>query len=200
VFVDLSLQGLALDTPFELPVQTLRFEEIYDQNVDFVWRVVARLGVRPSAVEDVAQEVFVVVHKKLAQFRGDSQIRTWLFQIARLVVHEHRRTSRRKDTPLGSDGGLTEVDSLPTHADASPEHAAARSEAVKVLHAILEDMDDQKREVFVLAELEQLPVPEIATALGVNLNTVYSRLRLARAAFNQALVRHQARGPAGRLR
>ena len=54
-------------------------------------------------------------------------------------------------------------------------------------------MDDQKREVFVLAELEQLPVPEIAEAIGVNVNTAYSRLRLAREAFNQAIARHQAR-------
>jgi RNA polymerase sigma-70 factor (ECF subfamily) len=150
--------------------------------------------VRPEAVEDVAQEVFVVVHRKLGEFRGMSSIRTWLFQIARLAVYDHRRTVRRKEAPARANDreGAIDVDGLATDTETWPDSTAARSEAVRLLHAILDDMDDEKREVFVLAELEQLAAPEIAEAVGIKVNTVYSRLRLAREAFNQALVRHHA--------
>jgi RNA polymerase sigma-70 factor (ECF subfamily) len=171
---------------------TPTFEEVYDENVDFVWRVVARLGVRPSSVEDVAQDVFVVVHRKLAEFEGLSSIRTWLFQIARRAVHDHRRTVRRREPPPDHGEEPVDVDGLPTSNDTAPDMSAERAEAVRLLHAILDDLDDEKREVFVMVELEQLPAPQVAEAIGINVNTVYSRLRLARAAFNQALVRHQA--------
>lgn len=175
------------------------FDEVYEENVDFVWRVVARLGVRPASVEDVAQEVFVVVHRKLGEFRGMSSIRTWLFQITRLAVQDHRRMIRRKEPPPGTDAAA-ETDHVPASGESSPESEAARTQAVRLLHAILEDMDERKREVFVLAELEQLSAPEIAEALEINVNTVYSRLRLAREAFNQALVRHHAHAPERRIR
>ncbi len=169
-----------------------RFEDVYDENVDFVWRVVARLGVRPESVPDVAQEVFVVVHRKLGEFEGLSSIRTWLFQIARRVVHDHRRTARRKEPPPDRANEPVDVETVQAGEEQAPDVSAARAEAVRLLHAILEDLDDEKREVFVLAELEQLPAPQIAEAVGINVNTVYSRLRLARGAFNQALARHQA--------
>jgi RNA polymerase sigma-70 factor (ECF subfamily) len=168
------------------------FEAVYDANVDYVWRIVARLGVRPAAVEDVAQEVFVVVHRKLADFEGRSSVRTWLFQIARRVVHDHRRTVRRKEPPVTVDEVLIDTDQLPAGEESGPDAAAARAQAVVILHDLLDKLDDEKREVFILAELEQLPAPQIAEAVGINLNTVYSRLRLAREAFNQALARHQA--------
>ncbi len=185
--------GPLYTAPMDAPVQPLTFEGVYDDNVDFVWRVIARLGVPAPSVPDVAQEVFVVVHKKLAEFQGLSSIRTWLFQIARLAVQDYRRTVRRKEPPRSEEGPvLVDADRLPSDGS-SPEAAAAKSQAARLLHVILSDMDDQKREVFVLAELEQLPVPEIAEAIGVNVNTAYSRLRLAREAFNQAIARHQAR-------
>jgi RNA polymerase sigma-70 factor (ECF subfamily) len=173
------------------PLAQPAFFDVYDANVDFVWRIVARLGVRPESVEDVTQEIFVVVARKLPEFQGLSSIRTWLFQIARRVVHDHRRTVRRREPPP-ERGQAAEVDDLRASDDHAPDVAAERSEAVRILHTILDDLDEEKREVFVLAELEELPVPQIAEAIGVNVNTVYSRLRLARGAFNQALVRHQA--------
>ncbi len=169
------------------------FEEVYDENVDFVWRIVARLGARPASVEDVAQEVFVVVHRKLPEFHGLSSIRTWLFQIARRAVHDHRRTIRRREPPAGHGEAPVDIETVRASEQDSPDASAERAEAVRMLHAILDDLSDEQREVFILAELEQLPAPQIAEAIGINVNTVYSRLRLARAAFNQALVRHRAR-------
>lgn len=171
--------------------KTHAFEEVYAENVDFVWRTLCRLGVPPAAVEDAAQDVFVVVHRKLAEFEGRSSIRTWLFQLTRNVVHDHRRTTRRRNARLGHD----EEEILRARAadDHAPDVCAARAEAVRILHELLDKLDDDKREVFILADLEQLPAAQVAEALGVNVNTIYSRLRLAREAFNRELARHEAR-------
>jgi RNA polymerase sigma-70 factor (ECF subfamily) len=64
---------------------------------------------------------------------------------------------------------------------------------VRVLHTLLEQLADERREVFVMADLEQLTMPEIAETLAINVNTAYARLRLARQEFEQALARHRAR-------
>jgi RNA polymerase sigma-70 factor (ECF subfamily) len=134
--------------------------------------------------------VFLVVHRKLAEFEGRASVKTWLFRIARRVVRGHRRTMRRKD---GHTDAAADVDEVPADVESGPDVSAAKAEAVRLLYQILDTLDEDKREVFVLAELEQWPAPQIAQALEVNVNTVYSRLRLAREGFNLALARHRAR-------
>src|SRR5688500_19341104 len=79
-----------------LPVPT--FAEIYEASFDFVWRSARRLGVKETHVDDVVQEVFMVVHRRLAEFEGRSQLKTWLFGITRRVVGTYHRTARRKPT------------------------------------------------------------------------------------------------------
>jgi RNA polymerase sigma-70 factor, ECF subfamily len=164
--------------------EALAFDGVYRAHFAFVWRSARRLGVRDAALDDVVQEVFVVVHRRLASFEGRSSLRTWLFGITARVVRDHRRAAKRKETPGGID-----PDTLP----AAPSGGAENAEAVQVLHALLDELEDERREVFVMAELEQASVPEIAEALGLNLNTTYSRLRAARQDFEQALARHRAR-------
>lgn len=186
--------GLSGDaaTAFE-PAAPLTFQEVYDGNVDYVWKTVCRLGVHGPSVEDAVQDVFVVVHRKLASFQGRSSMRTWLFQIARRVVHDHRRTVRRKEHPPGPNEWVPDLGAVAADESASPDASARRAEAARVLYELLDKLDTDKREVFILAELDQLAAPEIAQVLGINVNTVYSRLRLAREAFNAALARHHAR-------
>jgi RNA polymerase sigma-70 factor (ECF subfamily) len=150
---------------------------------------VRRLGIPAGSVEDAVQEVFVVVHRKLGEFEGRSSLKTWLFGIVLRVVRDQRRAMRRKGMPLGQEDPETVGD----EAGGGPDERAAKAEAVRTLHALLDELDDEKREIFVLAELEQMSVPEIADALGVNLNTVYSRLRAARQQFEEAVTRHRAR-------
>jgi RNA polymerase sigma-70 factor (ECF subfamily) len=163
---------------------------IYEEHFDFVWRSARRLGVPPGAVDDVVQEVFIVVHRQLASFEGRSSMKTWLFGILRNVVLRQRRSwARRREEALEESA----VAAAGTPAD---EHLAER-EARRVLHALLAGLDDDKRAVFVLAELEQMSAPEIAEATGLKLNTVYSRLRLARAEMEKALERHRARERGG---
>jgi RNA polymerase sigma-70 factor (ECF subfamily) len=179
-------------TAFE-PVAPLTFEQVYDENVDYVWKTVCRLGVRGPAVEDAVQEVFVVVHRKLASFEGRSSMHTWLFQIARRVVHDHRRTVRRKEHPPLPNESVPDLGAIAADESTSPDAAARRAEAARVLYELLDKLDTDKREVFILAEVEELAAPNIAQVLGINVNTVYSRLRLAREAFNLALARHHGR-------
>ena len=172
-------------------VAALTFEGVYEAHFPFVWRSARRLlGMAEGSVDDVVQEVFVVVHRRLGSFEGRSSVKTWLFGITLRVVRDHRRSQVRKSTREGDSRDAESV-----HADAAhaPDERAAKAEAVLALHRILEGLDDEKREVFVLAELEQMSAPEIADALQINLNTVYSRLRTARQAFEEGVARHRAR-------
>ncbi len=174
----------------EIPAEPATFQQVYDTHVDYVWRTVCRLGIHGAAVQDVTQEVFLVVHRKLAEFEGRASVKTWLFRIARRVVRDHRRTIRRKDSHTD---GAADVEEVPADGESGPDVSVAKAEAVRLLYQILDTLDEDKREVFVLAELEQWPAPQIAQALEINANTVYSRLRLAREGFNLALARHRAR-------
>ncbi len=139
----------------------------------------------------MTQEVFVVVHKTLARFEGRSSVRTWLFGMARNLAYRHRRAvGRRIKTASGEEWA---VDRAHDEAARSAHDLVERSEAARVLEALLDAMDDEKREAFVLVELEEMTMPEVADALGINVNTAYTRLRAARQQFEEALVRYRAR-------
>ena len=119
-------------------------------------------------------------------------MRTWLFGIILNVVRAHRRSLRTRHPHMLSAARTVDVEVLVDRA-AGPQEAAMRREATQVVDRLLEELDDAKRAVFVLAELEQMSSPEIALALGTPLNTVYSRLRLARQEFTAAAARYRAR-------
>ncbi len=162
------------------------FEEIYEESFDFVWRSLRRLGVQPSGLDDAVQDVFLVVHRRLAEFEGRSSIKTWIFGIALHVAQRAARTHARHPAEQLDETIAAPVDAL------TPHDEAARREAVAVLYAILDELDADKRAVFVMAELEQMTAPEIAEIAGLPLNTVYSRLRAARREFEASLKRRQA--------
>jgi RNA polymerase sigma-70 factor, ECF subfamily len=167
------------------------FEAVYREHFRFVWRSARRLGVDPGLLDDVAQETFLVVHRRLGDFEGRSTTKTWLYAIVRRVVADHRRSQRRK--PAFSDAGTTEVDRLGDGAHAMPDASAEHAEKVRLFYRLLDTLDDDKREVFVLADLEGMTMAEISEAIGVNANTVASRLRAARSRFEEALAEHEAR-------
>jgi RNA polymerase sigma-70 factor (ECF subfamily) len=162
------------------------FEALYTENVRFVWRTIRVLGVPESLVEDAVQDVFIVVHRRLSDFHPSTSARAWLYQIARRVARDYRRKIRRK-------GGL---DPLPESISDNQPDAADRyeqNEALKLLAEVLDELDEKGREVLVFTELEEIKSPELAKLLGLPLNTVYSRLRRARAAFNAALERRKGK-------
>lgn len=160
------------------------FAALFRDHFDFVHRNLRRLGVPPATVDDAAQEVFLVVLR-----RPDAPVtslRGWLFGIARRIAWRQRRSVARR-TRL--------VEALahePTPATDGAT-AVAEREAAALLESFLERLDDDKRAVFLLAELEQMTAPEIAASLGIKANTVYSRLRAARQEFDRCFERVRLR-------
>ncbi len=150
----------------------VEFETAYRAHFGFVWRVLARQGVAPTALEDAAQEVFVVAHRHWGAWQGQASIRAYLFGVARRVAATSRRTQQRQRIKL---------EALPTP---GPEPALDDQfedrQRLDHLARAIERLEPERRDVFVLADIEGLSAPEIADALGCKLNTVYSRLRRAR--------------------
>jgi RNA polymerase sigma-70 factor (ECF subfamily) len=164
------------------------FRVVYAEFFRPVWRTLRRLGVESAELDDAVQDVFLVVHRRLAGFDGRS-LRGWLYAIALRVASDHRRgAAHRRAAPLPE----TLVDPKP-----DPARANELGESVRLLHELLAELDEPKRAVFVLGELEELSVPEIAEALGENQNTVASRLRTARTRFDDAFRRYRARERGG---
>lgn len=160
---------------------------LYDQHFDFVWCSLRRLGVGTSDLEDAAQDVFIVVHRRLGDFEGRASIRSWIFGIALRVAKLYRkRSARQRDRIVSDESSLV----CPR---GNPEDIGAALQAAERVQSLLEEMDDDKRAVFVLAELEHMPASEIGCALGIPINTVYSRLRLARVSFEKSLRRIHAK-------
>ncbi|MBK6518139.1 MAG: RNA polymerase sigma factor [Polyangiaceae bacterium] len=168
------------------PELTLR--ALYEEHFQFVWRSLRRLGVREADVPDAVQDVFIVVHRKLAEFEGRSKVTTWLFGIALRVARDRQKLAygRRR---------VDDEDAVSTFADDSADAAAdlERKQGLELLEAILDGMPLEQRAVFTLFELEGLTGEGIAELLEVPLGTVYSRLRLAREAFQRAVARLRAR-------
>jgi RNA polymerase sigma-70 factor (ECF subfamily) len=164
-------------------VSGAEFSGVFRDHHDFVWRTLRHLGVHDPLVDDATQDVFVVVHRRLDDFDGRAPMRSWLIGICRRVAQRYRERSAKQADRL-------EVVEEPR---TDPEHAVQQSEAVLVVEQFLDSLDADKREVFRMCEIEGMSAPEIAEVLGVNLNTVYSRLRLARLRFEEALRRHHAR-------
>ncbi|MEQ9317677.1 MAG: sigma-70 family RNA polymerase sigma factor [Polyangiaceae bacterium] len=172
--------------------QPIDFLHVYDDYADFVWRTVRRLGVDPTSAEDVFQEVFVVVHRRLDDFEGRSSVRTWLFGITLRIVRNHKRALGRKRHEGGEQAEIA-IDRAPASGRDQPEARTQRAQAVRLLHEVLDTLDDDKREVFVMAELEQMSGAAIAEVTGLNQSTVYARLRGARQQFDQAVKRLSAK-------
>ena len=178
-----EVRGGVLSRPVQVSAST-DFEAVYAEHVGFVWRVLRGMGVSAAIVEDAVQDVFVVVHKRLADFDGRHSIRTWLFAIAYRVACDYRRRQRRAQDQLPLEHDLR--DAAPT-----PAESAERSEALRVLSELLDQLDDDKRIVLVLTEIEGMTAPEIAEATGTELNTIYTRLRRARLQLNHAMAARQ---------
>jgi RNA polymerase sigma-70 factor (ECF subfamily) len=171
--------------PTGLECRDVPFEALYDQHVAFVWRSLRRLGVKDAALDDAVQDVFLTVHRKLGEFEGRSSFKTWLFGISLRVARKHHAAAQRssQDSLTGSWSDVPVV---------TPAAHAEQNEVVELFYRLLQSLHESRRMVFVLAEIEEFTVPEIAEALRLNLNTVYSRLRAARREFEQAVLRLRA--------
>ena len=150
------------------------FRTVFETYAPFVWRVLKRLGVRESEIADVSQETFLVLHKRLATFEGRSSLKTFVYGVAVRVAADHRKRAWvRKERPteeLPEQGG-----SLQTG-----ERALSAKQSLLTLDKALGELDEHKRTVFVLYELEDLSLVEIAEITGSAISTLHARLSLAR--------------------
>lgn len=167
--------------------ESLDFSDVFRAYSGFVWRVLLRLGVAQADVEDVAQEVFIGIHRTLPGFEGRCSLRTWIYGIChRRAVDYRRKPHVRRE--MATDEPPERV----TQAD--QDHALDVQLAQSRLHEVLESLDEDKRTVFVMFEIEQIPMDEIAEIVGCPLQTAYSRLYAARRKLDAAAARWRAQG------
>jgi RNA polymerase sigma-70 factor, ECF subfamily len=165
------------------------FAVVYDEYFDLVWSAARQLGVNADAIDDVVQEIFVVIHSRLSSVQQVESLRSWVYGVARRTVATHRR-ARRSRNATGAQ--YAEVANWLEPLPPTPHDLSVLADRRRLLLRLLGELDESKREVFALAEIEGFTAPEIAEALDLPVNTVYSRLRAARLAFEQSLARHKA--------
>ncbi len=162
------------------------FRQVYDAHFNYVWHSLRRYGVWERDLEDAAHDVFIVVHKKLDEFDQSRPVKPWLLGISFRVASDFRRRAQHKREVVDDD--VMAVDESTQRQDA----VLAQKEQQALVYRAMDTLDTDKRAVFVLHELEGHTMPVIAETLGVPLNTCYSRLRLARERFTQAVRQLQA--------
>jgi RNA polymerase sigma-70 factor (ECF subfamily) len=156
--------------------------ELFKELAPFVWRALKRLGVADRDVDDMVQEVFVVIHRKLAEFEGRSSIRTWVYGICVRTASDYRNRARVKREML--------PDEMPEQLSTNDAHEAlATHQARALLDRVLDDLDEDKRAVFVLYEIEELSMNDVAEAVSCPVQTAYSRLHAARKQVQDGIAR-----------
>jgi RNA polymerase sigma-70 factor, ECF subfamily len=162
--------------PWDIGAESARsLEAIYREHMGFVWRLVRRFGVPFDAIEDVVHDVFMVVRRRLGDLELREDVRGWLFMITRGVVANDRRSRQRREH--------RRADATPPEPPADPERRAQEAEAIALVERFLCTLPEEQRIVFELMDIEGFSGPEVARLGDAHLDTVYSRLRLARAAF-----------------
>lgn len=159
------------------------FRRAFEDHARYVWRALLGLGVGEADIPDASQQVFVVLHDRLVDLVPGASLRTFVYGICLRVASDFRRRAHRRYERLCAEPPERA-------AGVSPERRAADREALGALEAALERLPAAQREVFVLYEIEELPMGEIAEALACPLPTAYSRLRLARSAITEMLGEH----------
>jgi RNA polymerase sigma-70 factor, ECF subfamily len=182
------MQECLLDTaPTETPSGGLAFDTVFEQQLAYVWNSLRRLGVPPRDVEDLAHDVFLKVYGQFNRYEPGRPIRPWLFGFAARVASDYRRRARNRLEVLDSPAE-------PCDPEPSALEQLLSAEAMSTAEKLLEHIELGPRAVFILHELDECTIPEVARALGIPIPTAYSRLRLARKQFSLALERLGRRG------
>lgn len=172
-----SVSAPALATPPPASFDAPGFRALYEQHFDFTWRSLQHLGVPPRLLDDALQELWLVVHRRRADFEGRAQLRTWLFGIAINIERNIRRVEqRRRGLPL-------EVE--PESPWPDPARLHDQREACALVQRFVETLDEVRRAVFVGCLIEELSAAEVAEATGLDLITVYNRVHALRRSFRR---------------
>lgn len=160
------------------------FAEIYTRCFGFVWACTRRFGIAEAEMEDVVQEIFVVIYGRLHTLERPDAFRSWVYGIVRRTASSYHRAKRTRAANVEAFRSEPEMayPQMP-----SPLELAEQADQVRLLWPLIEGLDPPKREAFVLSELDDMTVPEIAAAISTPINTVYSRIRAARQELDRAL-------------
>lgn len=183
-----AIRGTALVPQTSAPSD---LSTIYRQHHGTVWRSLRGFGVAEPHADDATQDVFVIVQRRLDSYDGRVPLRRWILGITRNVAMKYRERSARTHARIAT------LDAHPPALSREPDpvDGVAQREASELVEAFLETLRPDKRAVFALIDIEGLSAVEAADVLGVKLNTVYSRLRVARQRFEQLVARQGARRP-----
>jgi len=172
------------------PRPRLTVAEVHARHGEFIYKSLYRMGVRSPHLEDVYQEVFLVVHRRLDSYAGHCAITTWLFEVCFRVAAGYRRRAHFRREQLVPDASAV---TFVAAATPTPEREVEKRQAADRLNVILNTLNLEQRMVFRMFELEGLTCDQIGENIGVPVGTVYSRLHRARKAFLRALQRQRAR-------
>lgn len=167
-----------------MPSPQLDIRKLIAEHSQYVWRLLLHLGVRQADVEDSCQDVFVIVHRRLSDFRGDSAIRTWIYGICVRVASDDRRRAHVVREVL-------EAESNDLVQPADQVERVIQRESLECLRRILDLLDEEKRAVFVLYEIEELSMTDVAIAVQCPIQTAYSRLHAARRIVTDAATKYE---------
>jgi len=178
--------GAIRSPSFVRTVAPASIAQVYEAHFAYVWRCLRSLGVRDDQLDDAVQDVFMVVHRKLDEFDGQVRLTTWLYEIALRVARRYvSRNARDAQRQVASDPDEGPISDDPRRAEDDME----RNQRLGLARRALDALPSRKREIFVLACIEQRSAPEIAKLAGIPANTVYSRIRAAKRAFATELER-----------
>jgi RNA polymerase sigma-70 factor (ECF subfamily) len=169
-------------------VSPAQFEQLMREHAAFVWRVLRRFGVADPQLEDVSQDVFLALHRSLPRFEGRSSVRTFLYGICRRIAANHRSLAVHRRELV--------TDRLPeplSERALDAEGALADKQSLELLHELLTRLSPEQREVFLLYEVDELTMREVAEALQCSQNTCFARLYAARKALATELQRLRAK-------
>ena len=170
----------------KMATDSTRLTRVAQEHLDFVWRCLRRFGVPAADADDAAQQVFLVAADKLSDVPVERE-RAFLFATAARIAANARRSIRRRQSAYDS------LSMAPEEPSVSQDELSDQLRARALLDQVMADMPEDLREVFVLFEIEEISIQDIATTLDIPIGTVGSRLRRARQAFQQAVTRHRAR-------
>jgi RNA polymerase sigma-70 factor (ECF subfamily) len=167
----------AFDTvPMSAPVE---FRELFESEFAYVARTLRYLGVRGHDLEDVTHDVFLHVYRHLYEFDATRPLRPWLFGFAYRIARDFRALARHRHEFAHEPRETSDTAPI-------AEQLLIESEALSQALQALESLEPDERAVYVAHELDELPVPDVAGALAIPINTAYSRLRRARSKFEAA--------------
>lgn len=156
---------------------SISVKKAFREHYDYIFRAIRSLGVPDERVDDAVQDVFIVLHRRKSDYDGRASVRTWLRGIARMVARKHLSAAAKEQRNRAAN------DLPPDQSGHDIERRLLKQDAASAVQTFLDSLDDEQREIFYLVDIEGVRPPLIAEEMGVSVNTIYSRLRLARQKF-----------------